>query len=128
MLILTSKNQSQGLSFRDVKIRRVECQFKNRPRHLSGAQHYEICHNSHNVASKVISYQTDKLAVCVGGTETTQNHTGCRHDAGRLRAVRSPSLEENILNVVADGPESSTRVVAHHISHQEIAVKWVGNS
>ncbi|GFY28602.1 uncharacterized protein TNCV_4150331 [Trichonephila clavipes] len=36
-----------------------------------------------------------------------------RHDAGRQRAVRSPSLEESILNVVAVRPESSTRAVAH---------------
>ncbi|GFW06212.1 uncharacterized protein TNCV_36871 [Trichonephila clavipes] len=36
-----------------------------------------------------------------------------RHDAGRQRAVRSPSLE-SILNVVAVRPQSSTRAVAHH--------------
>ncbi|GFY26183.1 hypothetical protein TNCV_354991 [Trichonephila clavipes] len=38
------------------------------------------------------------------------------HDVGRLRAVRSTSLEESILNVVTDRPESSTRAVAHHVS------------
>ncbi|GFU80348.1 uncharacterized protein TNCV_3521221 [Trichonephila clavipes] len=31
-----------------------------------------------------------------------------RHDAGRRRAVQSPSLEESILNGVADRPESSS--------------------
>ncbi|GFX82241.1 hypothetical protein TNCV_33491 [Trichonephila clavipes] len=37
-------------------------------------------------------------------------------------AVGSPSLEESILNVVADRPESSTRAIAHHVSmsHQTI--------
>ncbi|GFX95751.1 hypothetical protein TNCV_4886771 [Trichonephila clavipes] len=39
-----------------------------------------------------------------------------RHDAGRRRAVRSPSLEGSILNVVADRRESITRAVAHHLS------------
>ncbi|GFV38786.1 hypothetical protein TNCV_1983411 [Trichonephila clavipes] len=38
-----------------------------------------------------------------------------RHNADRQRAVRSPILEENILNVVAFRPESSTRAVAHHV-------------
>ncbi|GFX01022.1 hypothetical protein TNCV_4579881 [Trichonephila clavipes] len=38
-----------------------------------------------------------------------------RHDAGRRRAVPSSSLEESILNIVADIPESSTRAVAHHL-------------
>ncbi|GFU72436.1 hypothetical protein TNCV_3573851 [Trichonephila clavipes] len=37
-----------------------------------------------------------------------------RHDASRQSTVRSPRLEESILNVVADRPESSTRAVAHH--------------
>ncbi|GFV55891.1 hypothetical protein TNCV_2834631 [Trichonephila clavipes] len=37
-------------------------------------------------------------------------------DTGRRRAVHSPSLEENTLNVVADRPESSTIAVAHHVS------------
>ncbi|GFS94063.1 hypothetical protein TNCV_1810841 [Trichonephila clavipes] len=32
-----------------------------------------------------------------------------KHDAGRRRAVGSPSLEESILNVVPDRPESSVR-------------------
>ncbi|GFV78183.1 hypothetical protein TNCV_1036511 [Trichonephila clavipes] len=35
-----------------------------------------------------------------------------RHGASRRRAVRNPSLEESILNVVADTPKSSTRAVA----------------
>ncbi|GFW25672.1 uncharacterized protein TNCV_1309331 [Trichonephila clavipes] len=35
-------------------------------------------------------------------------------DAGQRKAIRCPSLEESILNVVADRPESSTRAVAHH--------------
>ncbi|GFV17143.1 uncharacterized protein TNCV_3633061 [Trichonephila clavipes] len=45
-----------------------------------------------------------------------------RHDAGRQRAAPSPSLEESILHVVADRPESSTRAVAHHVSvcHQTV--------
>ncbi|GFV30161.1 hypothetical protein TNCV_96381 [Trichonephila clavipes] len=38
------------------------------------------------------------------------------HDAGRQRAVRSPSLDESILNVVAVRPESRTSAVAHHAS------------
>ncbi|GFX29476.1 uncharacterized protein TNCV_4498711 [Trichonephila clavipes] len=36
-----------------------------------------------------------------------------RHDAGRRRAVRSPSLKESILNVEADRPKSSRAVVSH---------------
>ncbi|GFW29212.1 hypothetical protein TNCV_4132871 [Trichonephila clavipes] len=47
--------------------------------------------------------------------ETCSFHV-TRYDAGRRRAVPSPSLEEDILNVVADRPESSTRAVAHHLS------------
>ncbi|GFX36777.1 uncharacterized protein TNCV_5036131 [Trichonephila clavipes] len=39
-----------------------------------------------------------------------------RHSAGLQRSVRSPSLEENILNVMAVKPASSTRAVAHHVS------------
>ncbi|GFU75543.1 uncharacterized protein TNCV_2862581 [Trichonephila clavipes] len=39
-----------------------------------------------------------------------------KHDAGRRRAVRSPCLEESILNVVTNRPESSTRTSAHHVS------------
>ncbi|GFW75141.1 hypothetical protein TNCV_448461 [Trichonephila clavipes] len=39
-----------------------------------------------------------------------------RHDAGRRRAVPSPSLEESILNVGAVKPEPSTRAVAYYIS------------
>ncbi|GFU23864.1 hypothetical protein TNCV_3331451 [Trichonephila clavipes] len=31
-----------------------------------------------------------------------------------LRPVRSPSLKNSILNVMADRPESSTSAVAHH--------------
>ncbi|GFU48902.1 transposable element Tcb2 transposase [Trichonephila clavipes] len=38
------------------------------------------------------------------------------HDADRRRAVRNPSQEENILNFLADIPESSTRVVVHHVN------------
>ncbi|GFV53181.1 hypothetical protein TNCV_2101051 [Trichonephila clavipes] len=37
-----------------------------------------------------------------------------RHDVVRQRAVRSPSLEESILNVVAVRPMSITRNVTHH--------------
>ncbi|GFT46015.1 hypothetical protein TNCV_3535711 [Trichonephila clavipes] len=36
------------------------------------------------------------------------------HHAGRQRAVPSPSLEESILNILADRFESSTRAVAYH--------------
>ncbi|GFU30055.1 HTH_Tnp_Tc3_2 domain-containing protein [Trichonephila clavipes] len=39
-----------------------------------------------------------------------------RHDADRQITVRSPRLEDSILNAVADRPESSTRAVAHHES------------
>ncbi|GFV87338.1 hypothetical protein TNCV_4033101 [Trichonephila clavipes] len=35
-----------------------------------------------------------------------------RHDAGR----QSPNLEESILSIVADRPDSSTRAVAHRVS------------
>ncbi|GFV30907.1 hypothetical protein TNCV_4013411 [Trichonephila clavipes] len=34
-----------------------------------------------------------------------------KHKAGRQGSVRHPSMEENILNVIAVGPESSTRAV-----------------
>ncbi|GFU22481.1 hypothetical protein TNCV_1303951 [Trichonephila clavipes] len=44
-----------------------------------------------------------------------------RHDADRRRTVRSPSLEERILYLVADRPESSTRAVAHHGSEDDIS-------
>ncbi|GFX09912.1 uncharacterized protein TNCV_3565901 [Trichonephila clavipes] len=37
-----------------------------------------------------------------------------RHDANQRRAVSSPNPEESNLNVGADRPGSSTRVVAHH--------------
>ncbi|GFV45733.1 hypothetical protein TNCV_1388831 [Trichonephila clavipes] len=37
-----------------------------------------------------------------------------RHAACRRKAVRSPSLEESTLKVVADKLESSIRAVAHH--------------
>ncbi|PRD30561.1 UNVERIFIED_CONTAM: hypothetical protein NCL1_26092 [Trichonephila clavipes] len=37
-----------------------------------------------------------------------------RHDSGQQRAVRILNLEESILNVVAERPESSTRAFAHH--------------
>ncbi|GFV61949.1 hypothetical protein TNCV_4107531 [Trichonephila clavipes] len=45
-----------------------------------------------------------------------------KHDTGHHQAVHSPSLEESILNTVADRPESSTRAVAHHVSvcHQTV--------
>ncbi|GFX58160.1 uncharacterized protein TNCV_4049181 [Trichonephila clavipes] len=39
-----------------------------------------------------------------------------RHDAGWRRTIRSSSLKEIILNVVADRPQSSTRAVAHLVS------------
>ncbi|GFW06810.1 uncharacterized protein TNCV_3289101 [Trichonephila clavipes] len=53
--------------------------------------------------------------------ETRSFHVN-KYDAGRRRAVRSSNLEENILNIVADRPESSTRAVAHHlsVSHQTV--------
>ncbi|GFX02611.1 uncharacterized protein TNCV_728651 [Trichonephila clavipes] len=52
-----------------------------------------------------------------------------RHDVGRQRAVRSPNLEESILNIVAVKPESSTRSVAHHISvnHETVCRVVNGN-
>ncbi|GFV52471.1 uncharacterized protein TNCV_4707721 [Trichonephila clavipes] len=37
-----------------------------------------------------------------------------KQDAGRRKAVRTPSLEESILRVVAVRPESSTRADAHN--------------
>ncbi|GFX16754.1 DUF4817 domain-containing protein [Trichonephila clavipes] len=45
-----------------------------------------------------------------------------RHDPGQRRATRCPSVEESILNAVADRPESSTRAVAPHVSvsHQTV--------
>ncbi|GFX91183.1 DUF4817 domain-containing protein [Trichonephila clavipes] len=53
--------------------------------------------------------------------ETRSFHV-TRHDAGRRRHVRSSNLDESILNVVANRPESSTKVVAHHVSvsHQSV--------
>ncbi|GFX42888.1 hypothetical protein TNCV_5072521 [Trichonephila clavipes] len=39
-----------------------------------------------------------------------------RHHASRRGTVHSPSLEESILIVVPDRPESSTRFVTHHVS------------
>ncbi|GFY06617.1 DUF4817 domain-containing protein [Trichonephila clavipes] len=56
--------------------------------------------------------------------ETRSFHV-TRHNAGRRRAVLSPSLKESILNVVADRPESSTRAVAHHVnaSHQAVCTE-----
>ncbi|GFT08542.1 uncharacterized protein TNCV_5024401 [Trichonephila clavipes] len=47
-----------------------------------------------------------------------------RHDACQRRAVRCLSLEESILNVVPDRPESSTRAVAHHVSVSHQTVSW----
>ncbi|GFX20930.1 uncharacterized protein TNCV_79851 [Trichonephila clavipes] len=44
--------------------------------------------------------------------ETSTFHV-TRHAADRRSAVRRPTLEEIILNVVSDRPESSTRSVAH---------------
>ncbi|GFX36308.1 hypothetical protein TNCV_4932211 [Trichonephila clavipes] len=45
-----------------------------------------------------------------------------RYYADRRKSVRRPRLEECILNVVADRPESSTRVVVYYVSvsHQTI--------
>ncbi|GFY28532.1 hypothetical protein TNCV_4149631 [Trichonephila clavipes] len=56
------------------------------------------------------------------GLRDTRSFYVTRHNAGRQRAVRSPSLEESILNVVAVRPESSTRAVAHYVSvsHQTV--------
>ncbi|GFV45309.1 uncharacterized protein TNCV_2037621 [Trichonephila clavipes] len=56
--------------------------------------------------------------------ETRSFHV-TRDDAGRRRAVSSPSLEESILNAVTDRPESSTRAVAHHVSlsHQIVCTR-----
>ncbi|GFT34023.1 hypothetical protein TNCV_4384741 [Trichonephila clavipes] len=53
----------------------------------------------------------------------TRSFLVIRHDSGRQRAVRSPSLDESIFNVMADRPESSTRAVAHHVkmSHQTVS-------
>ncbi|GFU16819.1 hypothetical protein TNCV_923211 [Trichonephila clavipes] len=55
-------------------------------------------------------------------TEFFRDYIVTRHDAGRRRAVRGPSLEKSILNIVADRPESSTRDVAHRVSvsHQTV--------
>ncbi|GFX60842.1 uncharacterized protein TNCV_1311351 [Trichonephila clavipes] len=52
--------------------------------------------------------------------ETRSFHV-TRRDSNRRTAVRSPSIEESILNVVADKSELSTR--AHHVnaSHQTIS-------
>ncbi|GFU69477.1 hypothetical protein TNCV_2282461 [Trichonephila clavipes] len=38
-----------------------------------------------------------------------------KHDAGRRRAVHSPSLVESILNAVADRHESNRRSIAHYV-------------
>ncbi|GFW94673.1 hypothetical protein TNCV_4247131 [Trichonephila clavipes] len=45
-----------------------------------------------------------------------------KHDAGIRTALRTPSLEESLLNFVADRPESSTIAVAHHVSVSHQAV------
>ncbi|GFU79959.1 hypothetical protein TNCV_578391 [Trichonephila clavipes] len=52
------------------------------------------------------------------------------HGSGRQRAVRSPRLEESILNVVIDRPESSTRTIAHlvNVSHQTVCRELNENS
>ncbi|GFW11563.1 hypothetical protein TNCV_3810821 [Trichonephila clavipes] len=45
----------------------------------------------------------------------TRSFLVLKHDAGRPRAaVRSSSMEQNILNVVALRPESSSRAAVHH--------------
>ncbi|GFW30789.1 hypothetical protein TNCV_4089091 [Trichonephila clavipes] len=51
---------------------------------------------------------------CITCSFQTRSFHVTRHDAGRRRAVTSSSLEESLLNVVTDRPESSTRAVAHH--------------
>ncbi|GFU85768.1 DUF4817 domain-containing protein [Trichonephila clavipes] len=53
----------------------------------------------------------------------TRSFLVIRHDSGRQRAVRSPSLDESFFNVMADRPKSSTRAVAHHVkmSHQTVS-------
>ncbi|GFT95258.1 hypothetical protein TNCV_3325761 [Trichonephila clavipes] len=53
-----------------------------------------------------------KMQICITCTAVQMVS---RHDAGQRRSVRLQSLEESILNVVADGSESSTRAVAHHV-------------
>ncbi|GFW91578.1 hypothetical protein TNCV_4499981 [Trichonephila clavipes] len=45
----------------------------------------------------------------------------------RRRAVQSPSLEESILNAVADRPKSSTRAMSHHLSGSNRTVCIVFN-
>ncbi|GFX64925.1 hypothetical protein TNCV_450631 [Trichonephila clavipes] len=49
------------------------------------------------------------------------------HATRRVRAVRSLSLEESILNVVADRLESSTKATAHHLSVSHYSVCRVLN-
>ncbi|GFW33749.1 fatty acid synthase [Trichonephila clavipes] len=64
----------------------------------------------------------------------TRSFPVTRHDDGQRRAVRSPSLEERILNVVADRPKSKTRAVAHHASYDPDDLRgknigvFIGNS
>ncbi|GFU56797.1 hypothetical protein TNCV_4041991 [Trichonephila clavipes] len=45
------------------------------------------------------------------------------YDACRRRPIRSPTPEENFLNIVGDRLESRTRAVAHHVivSHQNVS-------
>ncbi|GFT81510.1 uncharacterized protein TNCV_3673611 [Trichonephila clavipes] len=56
---------------------------------------------------------------CITAITSSTSETGSihftSHDAGRRRPVRSPSLKENILNVVPERPQSSTRAVAHYV-------------
>ncbi|GFV77896.1 transposable element Tcb1 transposase [Trichonephila clavipes] len=47
----------------------------------------------------------------------TRSFRVTRHNARGRKAARSPSMEESILNVVADRPESSTRAIAHHVNY-----------
>ncbi|GFX96571.1 hypothetical protein TNCV_1442451 [Trichonephila clavipes] len=61
------------------------------------------------------SLKTFQMATTVVLFETCLFHV-TRHDGGQQTAIRSPSQEENTLNVVADRTESSTRAVAHHLS------------
>ncbi|GFW37268.1 hypothetical protein TNCV_2632521 [Trichonephila clavipes] len=52
-------------------------------------------------------------AITSSTSRNTRSFYVIRHDAGRQTAVRSPSLEESILNVVDVRPESSTRAVGY---------------
>ncbi|GFX58707.1 hypothetical protein TNCV_804121 [Trichonephila clavipes] len=52
----------------------------------------------------------------VNGVTTSTFAPVTRHDDDRRKAAHSPSLEERILNAVADKPESSTRADAHRVN------------